>query len=138
MRRQYGIWIDHRKAVIVLLEDGEATTTSVPSGVAARARTGGSRTALAWGSQDAFPEDREQRRFEQALKGFYRTVAKALERPTAIYVVGPGEAKGELVKELAEHGDLASRVLAIEPAGKLTQPQLVKKVKAYFAEPASP
>lgn len=136
MSGQCGLWIDHRRAVIVQLQDGHPVKRIVESDVGRRHRAGGSRTSVPYGPQDAFAEDRAQRKYEQRLRIYYRSVADTLDDPDELLVIGPGEAKGEFVKEL----DRASqqRVVAVEPADKMTDPQLVAKVKTYFAESSEP
>jgi hypothetical protein len=46
-------------------------------------------------------------------------------------IFGPGEAKGELKRRLASM-KLADRVTAVETADKMTDPQIVAKVRTYF------
>lgn len=136
MSKQCGIWIDHRRALVVYLADGDAVTRTVESGVARRQRAGGSRTSAPDGPQDAFAEDRAQRKHEKALRTYYRSLANTLGTPDEMFVMGPGEAKGEFVKELDR--TLQGRVVAVEPADKMTDPQVVAKVKAYFAARPEP
>ncbi len=134
--RQCGLWIDHRRAVIIVLEGEGAETATIESEVDRQHRAGGSRTSVPYGPQDAFPEDREQRKYRQSLRSYYREVAAALDLPGEIYVMGPGEAKGEFVKELGR--ELEPRVVAVEPADKMTEPQMVARVKAFFGERGGP
>jgi hypothetical protein len=142
-----GIWVDHRRAVLVKLEDGRATTEKVLSGVGARARrTGGSKGATAKGAgrsrgggriagpQSAMPEDRVDRKFDQALRHYYERVAEAIGDAKAIFLMGPGEAAAELAKTLDGHPELGPRVCGIEAADKLTDRQVVARVREVFSE----
>lgn len=45
-----------------------------------------------------------------------------------LLILGPGEAKGELKKRL-EKDNLSGHIVGIEPAGKMTDPQIVAKVR---------
>ena len=45
--------------------------------------------------------------------------------------MGPGKAKGEL-EELLTHEKLSGRIVGIETSDKLTEPQIVAKVRHYF------
>lgn len=46
-------------------------------------------------------------------------------------ILGPGAAKGELEKRLVQE-KLSGRIVGIETEHKLTEPQLVAKVRRYF------
>jgi hypothetical protein len=48
---------------------------------------------------------------------------------------GPGEAKGEFKKRLERHR-LGARVAAMESADKMSDRQVVAKVREYFGHPA--
>ena len=48
-----------------------------------------------------------------------------------ILILGPGEAKGELKKRLARE-NLGGRIVGIEAADKMTDPQIVAKVREHF------
>lgn len=49
----------------------------------------------------------------------------------SILILVPGEAKGELKKRL-EKDNLGGHIVGIEPAGEMTDPQIVAKVKEHF------
>ena len=50
-----------------------------------------------------------------------------------ILILGPGEAKGELKKRLAK-GQKGARLVALETADKMTEPQVVARVRQYFLQ----
>jgi hypothetical protein len=49
-----------------------------------------------------------------------------------IYIFGPGEAKIELKKEIEKNNVFLDKISDIETTDKLTEPQIVAKVKKYF------
>jgi hypothetical protein len=49
----------------------------------------------------------------------------------SLLILGPGEAKGELVKRIKKN-KINGQILAIEPVDKMTDPQIVAKVRQYF------
>jgi hypothetical protein len=51
-----------------------------------------------------------------------------------LFILGPGEAKGELKKRLEAKG-LGARVAAIETADKMIDSQIAEKVRKFFSEP---
>jgi hypothetical protein len=68
------------------------------------------------------------------LNTFYDAVIAKTGSAGALYIFGPGEAKGELKRRL-EHRKLASRIAAIEAADKLTDPQIAAKAREFFKIP---
>ena len=53
-------------------------------------------------------------------------------QPDAVLIFGPGEAKLELKERLSRSAALAERIVGIETTDKLTDPQIVAKVKEHY------
>jgi hypothetical protein len=53
-------------------------------------------------------------------------------QPNAILIFGPGEAKLQLKKRLSRSKALSQRIVGIETTDKLTDPQIVAKVKEHY------
>ena len=132
MKRETGLWIDHRQAVIVnLLEEGEELT-HISSGMGRRVRySGASRSKNMAGSHDDAAEDTRDRRFDNHLSEYYDSVISSLRTADSIFIFGPGEAKGELQKRL-EVDALAGRIVAIETADKMTDGQITAAVRQHY------
>ena len=127
MKKQAGLWIDHRKAVIVIVtEDGEAIH-EITSHMEKHVRFAGG-TASEDGSTS---EDVRDRQFGNRLNSYYDSVVAVVRGADTIQVFGPGEAKGELSKRL-EHAGLQGQVLAIETVDKMTDRQIAAKVREHF------
>jgi hypothetical protein len=84
------------------------------------------------GSRAGAPEDTRERHFEGELAKYYEEVIAQIRDAEAILILGPGEAKGELKARLERDG-LASRIVGVETADKMTDPQIVAKVRERFA-----
>jgi stalled ribosome rescue protein Dom34 len=126
MGKQAGLWIDHRKAVIVLITEAGEEIKVIPSDMEKRIRfTGGT------ASEDGSTEDVRDRQFEQHLNSFYDQVITQLRQADSILIFGPGEAKRELHKRLERKG-MKERLLAIESADKMTDNQIAAKVRERF------
>lgn len=129
MKRRVGVWIDHRKAVIVTLTDAGEEIHQITSGMEKHVRfSSGS-------SEDGSTEDIRERQFAGHLAGYYQNVATHLQNADAILLFGPGEAKGELEKVLKGKG-LGGLVAATETADKMTDRQIAAKVRRHFFEQA--
>lgn len=132
MKKQAGLWIDHRKAVIVLItEDGEEIKT-IESDVEKHVRFSGGD-----GSELGSSEDVRDRQFGNHLNSYYDRVISVVRNAEAIQIFGPGEAKGELEKRLKNEG-LKDHALSVETTDKMTDKQIAAKVREHFSALKSP
>ncbi len=126
MKKQVGLWIDHRESIIVIVTGEGAEIRRIESGIEKHVRFSG-------GAQDVSTEDMQDRRFMGHLNKYYAEVIASLRDAESILVFGPGEAKVELNKRLESEG-LGGRVVAIENADKMTDRQIAAKVRERFSK----
>jgi len=124
MNQNVGIWIDHKSAVIVSASASHVTTTTLESDVEAHPRYSG--------RQDGGGEKKYEERHGQQLDRYYDDVIRQIGAPDALLIFGPGEAKVELKERLSRTNALSGCTVALETTDKLTDPQIVAKVKAHF------
>jgi len=133
MSRYTGIWIDHKKAVIVFPLDEEPSVVRIKSGVEGHYRLkGGARAKTPYGSQDATSESRREGRYKHHLQEYYRRIIGVIRDSESVLVFGPGEAKQEFVKEFGKEKALAGRIAGVEAADRMTEPQIAARVRKYF------
>jgi hypothetical protein len=108
--RYAGIWIDHTEAMIVTLIDGRPVVEIVRSNA-------------------------EKRRHHRPLN-FYDMVIEAMGDEGHLYIFGPDQSKDELAVEIEKTRHHHYHIDMVEAADKLTENQVVAKVKNYF-EPAT-
>ena len=126
MKKQAGLWIDHRKAVIVMISETGEEIKEINSDMEKHVRfTSGT------ASDDGSTEDVRDRQFGNHLNSFYDQVIAVVRKADSIQIFGPGEAKGELEKRI-EHEGLKGHILAIETTDKLTNHQISAKVREQF------
>ena len=126
MEKQAGLWIDHRKAVIVIVTEAGEEIKEITSNMEKHVRFSGG-TA----SQDGSTEDVRDRQFENHLNSYYDAVVAVIRGADTIQIFGPGEAKGELAKRL-EHNGVKERILAIETMDKMTDRQISVRVREHI------
>ena len=124
MRHDVGVWIDHQKAVIVSISAGHVTTSTLESDVAPHPHYAG--------SQEGGGEKKYEERHNQDLDRFYDAVIGQLGQPDALLLFGPGEAKRQLEDRLARSTTWSESRVAVETTDKLTDPQIVAKVKEHY------
>ena len=122
MKKQVGLWIDHRKAVIVILKDEEEEIKKIKSNMEKHVR---------FTSEDGRGEDVRDRQFENHLDSYYDEVIAYIRDADSIQIFGPGEAKGELEKRIEREG-LKAHILAVETVDKMTDRQIAAKVREHF------
>lgn len=129
MKTHAGLWVDHRKAVVVIVSDRGETTRRVDSGVAKHVRySGGSGTA---GSREGQGEDTRERHHMGELAKYYDDILLSVRDADEILIFGPGEARTELQSHL-ERAGLGARIVGVEATDKMTEPQIVAKVRERF------
>lgn len=132
MKTKVGLWIDHRKAVVVALaEQGEESKTIESNVEKQPGRTNGQRSTHSFEAQKMLADDSHQRKYTGQLNIYYDEVIAAIRDAEAILLLGPGEAKGELKKRL-EKDHLGDRIVAVETADEMTDRQVAAKVREYF------
>lgn len=133
MNAKIGIWIDHRKAVIVSASGERVTTTTLESDVEPHSRySGRAGFPTPEGRQDEGGEKKHEERYRQHLDRYYDEVIDQLGRPEALLIFGPGEAKLQLKERLSRSKPLSESIVGIETTDKLTDPQIVAKVKEHY------
>ena len=134
MKKEVGLWMDHRKAVIVVVTDkGEEIKLIVSKVEKQLRRSGGSPLKGPYEAQQVPADDSHERAFTGHLNIYYDAVIACIRDAEAILIFGPGEAKGELKKRL-ESEELGGRIIGIETVDKMTDRQIVAKVRQRFLE----
>jgi hypothetical protein len=134
MATQAGLWIDHRKAVVVMISDEGDATKIIESNAERHIRySGGVQSGASHESQPGTAEDTRERHFAGQLGTYYDEVIACIRDAEAILVFGPGEAKGELRARL-ERGGLGARVVGVETVDKMSDRQIAARVRERLAE----
>lgn len=132
MKKEIGLWIDHREAIIVVLTDGGEEIKHITSNNGKHIRySGSSHSKTPEGSKEVTSEDQRDRKFGNHLNKFYDEIIASIRGADSIQIFGPGEAKGELEKRI-EHEGLKARILAVETVDKMTDRQISAKVREHF------
>jgi stalled ribosome rescue protein Dom34 len=132
MKTEVGLWIDHRQAVIVTLVDQEEEIKRITSNMEKHVRySGASHANGASESHNDTTENGRDRRFDDQLNRYYDEVIACVCDADSILILGPGEAKVELQKQL-EGQALGERIVGIETTDKMTDGQIAAKVRQHF------
>jgi len=131
MNTRVGVWIDHKKAMIV--PAGETTATVLASDVEAHTRfTGGGGYPGGHSSLRGGGERRGEERHRNALDHYFDEVIARLGHPKEILIFGPGEAKQQLADRLERSKARPAPAITMDAADKMTEAQVVARVSAHF------
>jgi stalled ribosome rescue protein Dom34 len=116
MKTSAGLWIDYREAVIVMISDKGQEMARIRSNLREKSR-------LSHASREG---DRSAQ-----LATFYDEIIAGIRAAASVLIFGPGEAKSELRKRI-ERNTPAGRRLEMETSDKMTERQIVQKVRNHF------
>lgn len=125
MKKQVGLWLDRRKAVIVSIANNIEAKRIITSDMEHYVLY----STVVPG--DGTPEEIRDRRFWNHLGEYYDQIIAHMRDATEIQIFGPEEAKYELQKRLEDEG-LAEHIVSVEDAGRLTDLQIATKVQQRF------
>jgi hypothetical protein len=118
MNKYLGLWIDHRKAVLIFHPTGEEEIKTILSEVEKD-------------PSSLIPEDSQDRKYQNQLNVYYDEVIALIHQVESLLIFGPGEAKGELNKRL-EHKHPSGRTVQLETSDKLSDRQIAAHARAHF------
>ena len=130
-KAEAGLWIDHREAFVVVLSKTGEETKRIQSSAETQPRRSGEPSAGRFEYQAVPADDSRQREYTGHLARYYDEIISFLHGAGAILIFGPGEAKGEL-KRRFEMDKTGARLVTLETADKMTEPQITAHVRHHF------
>ena len=137
MERIYvAVWIDHASARMVELTNGQQPKfTTIQSQVEPRHRSTGQWGVPPPGHIGGNTESHDQNRREEQFHRFYDLVLEKLSNCDGLLIMGPGEAKHELIGRMKRMPQLHARVLKTETASRMSNPQMAARLRLFAATP---
>ena len=124
MKKNVGLWIDHVSAVIITVAGEMGEGFEIMKIVSDNENHPHSKVIA---------DDTRQKVETEYLKRFYDEVITIIDGAESVLIFGPGEAKGELKKRL-QHNEFNEDKILIESADKMTESQIVARVRGQFFE----
>ena len=122
VRKDVGVWIDHRKAVIATTGKVGVPIQRIASNMEKHVRFSGGAIS---------GEDIRERRFANHLERYYAAVTARIRKAESILLLGPGEAKLEFKHHLEREG-LGDRIVGVDTVDKMTDRQISARIGQYF------
>ena len=128
-----GLWVDHKKTVIVTISDkGEEMVLTISGVEKHLSRMGDSPLKGSYEAQKVPADDTRKRAFTQHLNVYYDSVIASISNAESILIFGPGLAKNELRKRLVKK-NLSGRIVGFEAVDKMTTPQIMARVRLLYS-----
>lgn len=128
--KKVGIWIDHRRAVVVTIENGEESIKTIEGDADHKPKAAGrSGNPTKYGPQATINEHRVEENYKLHVVNFYKDVIKFVGKADQLLIMGPAQAKLEFVEEIEKVADLRAVQRKVETADKMTDPQVAAKVR---------
>ena len=124
-----GVWIDHHKAVILITSDeGENMRQIMSDDGNTSHNARGVRGKSSHTRNDFVAEDKLEHRVENHRNKYYDEVIACLQNADSIWILGPGEAKGELKKRI-QSKKLKGQIARVETVDKMTDHEIADHVR---------
>ncbi len=128
MERKVGLWIDHRKAVIVSIANKKVYIREIISNIKKK------NVRITNDMVDLPDEKSEHLQTPQSkilLDQYYNLIISLISDAESIWIFGPSDEKVELENHLRDSG-FGARVVGIETMAEMTNRQFAIKVKQRF------
>jgi hypothetical protein len=134
MKKEVGLWIDRRKAVIVTIENEVEVTREIRSNIDKHLQPSGTPGSKAANlSKGSTAEDKQDKQLGKHLGNYYEGIISFIREADSIWIIGPDKAKHEFEDHL-KRGEFRGRIEAVEPFGKMSDSQIAAKVRNHFQE----
>jgi hypothetical protein len=132
MRREVGLWIDLHKTVIVTVIDEHEEIREIRSNDNKHMKPAMMKSKGLEENSEIKNYDAKKQK-ENHFSGYYDGIVSMLRNADLIWIFGPGEAKTELKKRL-DRADLGGRIVSVEAVNKMTDRQIVAKVRQHYMQ----
>jgi hypothetical protein len=128
-----GMWIDYRKASIVILSDKGERSLQIQSNVEKHpGRTNGRRFANSFDSPLIQADNRQKRGNSKNIEGFYEKVLSCLGDTGFVLIYGSDKEKGEFQKFIEQNNSYYHMAVTMKSVEEMTTDQLSERLHHYF------
>jgi len=133
MKKNIGIWIDTKQAVVIKLSNNTHSIKKIESHIETRERVPGeSKKYGRFGNQYlTYEKNRLNRRNEQT-KYFLKSLLKEIENCELVVIFGPSNMKNNFAKEIKNNMQFSNKLAGIANSNLLTENQMIAWVKKFY------
>ena len=135
MKKNIGIWIDTKQAVIIKLSNESHLVKLIESNIDTRERVPGeSKKFGRFGGQYMTFEKNKLNRKNEQTNQFIKNLLKEVSICDSVVLFGPSRMKNIFEKELKNNMQLAKKLVGVSSSKLLTENQMVAWVKKFYKE----
>lgn len=136
-----GIWMDQSHALFLgYADEAGVFLEDLPSGMVSRSRIAGEGSdSTLWGSSPGPASNHEKKKnniHSQQLKAYFHLLEKKLVGKEELLLMGPGVTKTHFFHHLQENKHFSKLKIEVVDADKMSEKQLLAKVKQKFSSPS--
>ena len=133
MKKNIGIWIDTKQAVIIKLSNESHSIKVIESNIETRERVPGeSKKFGRFGGQYMTFEKNKLNKKNEQTSHFIKNLFKEVQNCNSIVLFGPSKMKNIFEKELKNNMQLANKLVGVSNSKLLTENQMVAWVKDFY------
>ena len=130
MKKQIGIWMDTKEAIIITLE---GTDSPKVNQVKNKAETLDKKTSSIGVISPTFANTKLENNANNHIQHFQKEIFEKIKPADEWYLCGPAEAKTEFKDFLSKnHADELHKLKAVDNAENLSTKEMTEKVMAFF------
>ena len=131
-----GIWVDHARALIVHLQNGQAEVKEVDSELDRKHRsTGGLRAPQAYSQRTTLSSRKSTARRASDIQHYFQAINKATRDSRHFAILGPGKLKHALKEYFLAHGHTEDQFDHLETtSSRLTDPEIIALFRQRFGQ----
>lgn len=134
MKKNIGIWIDTKQAVIVKLSENlDHSLKKIESNIETRERVDGETSKYGrFGNQYLTYEKNRKNRKNEQTNVYMKSLIKEVQDCEKVVLFGPSNMKKIFEKEIKKNIQIADKLVGVSNAESLTDNQMVAWVKDYY------
>lgn len=134
MKKNIGIWIDTKQAVIIRLsKNNHHSIKKIESNIETRERViGESKKYGRFGGQYTTYEKNNLNKRNEQINQFLKELLKEIENCNAVVLFGPAKMKKLLEKEIRNNMQISKKLLGVHNSDILTENQMIAWVNNYY------
>ena len=133
MKKNIGIWIDTKQAVIIKLSNNGEAIKKIESNIETRERVEGEGKKFGrFGSQYLTYEKHRLNRKNEQTNQYFKNLLKEVQNCDAVVIFGPSKMKTLFAKEIQGNMQLSNKLVGVSNSDLITENQMVAWVKNHY------
>jgi len=127
-----GIWMDHRKAVTVILGSENLDMSIIESSAETPSKTScGHRQAVPYSHQNVVAEDHRQRKYATQTNEYFEKIYRRIRSADELVLIGPGEARKQFINFMMQQRS-PIKLRECMPVGWMSNSEVARHVCRVF------